>query len=54
MKGVEFVLLAVGAIAGAFVRYKIASTSPILLGALPANILIANIIGSFILGVFSV
>jgi fluoride exporter len=54
LKGIEFVFLAMGAIAGAFLRYKIASTSPILLGALPANILIVNIIGSFVLGVFSV
>ena len=42
MKGIEFVLLAIGTIAGAFLRYKIASISPILLGALPANILIGR------------
>ena len=34
------------------IRYKIALASSILLGALPANILIVNVIGSFILGVF--
>jgi fluoride exporter len=54
MKGIEFVFLALGAVAGAFLRYKIASASPILLGELPANILIVNVIGSFVLGVFYV
>jgi fluoride exporter len=53
MKGVEFIFLAIGALAGAFLRYKIVS-SPMLLGALPLNVLVVNIIGSFILGVFSV
>jgi len=53
MKGIEFVFLAAGAIAGAFMRYKIAE-SPVILGTLPVNILIVNVIGSFILGVFSI
>ncbi|HEX2306090.1 MAG TPA: fluoride efflux transporter CrcB [Nitrososphaeraceae archaeon] len=53
IKGLEFVLLGVGALAGAFLRYKLVS-STIVIGTLPANILIINIIGSFILGVFSV
>jgi CrcB protein len=53
MKGIEFALLAAGAVAGAFVRYKIAE-SPLILGTLPVNILIINVIGSFILGVFSI
>jgi CrcB protein len=53
MKGIEFVLLAVGALAGAFLRYKIAS-SPILFGVLPLNVLIINVVGSFILGIFSI
>ncbi|NOJ27407.1 MAG: fluoride efflux transporter CrcB [Nitrososphaera sp.] len=53
MKGIEFVFLAVGAVAGAFLRFKLAE-SPLLLGTLPANVLAINIIGSFILGVFSV
>jgi fluoride exporter len=53
MKGIEFAFLAVGAVAGAFVRYKMAE-SPLLLGTLPVNILAVNVIGSFILGVFSV
>lgn len=53
MKGIEFVFLAVGATAGAFVRYKMAE-SPLILGTLPINVLIINVIGSFILGIFSV
>jgi CrcB protein len=53
MKGIEFGLLALGAVAGAFVRYKIAE-SPLILGTLPVNILIINVIGSFILGIFSI
>jgi CrcB protein len=52
MKGIELILV-VGALAGAFLRYKIVS-SPMLLGALPLNVLFVNIIGSFILGIFSI
>jgi CrcB protein len=53
MKGVEFALLAAGAVTGAYLRYKIAE-SPIMLGSLPINVLMINIAGSFILGLFSV
>lgn len=53
MKGIEFAFLVVGAVAGAFVRYKLAE-SPLILGTLPVNILVVNVIGSFILGVFSI
>lgn len=53
MKGIEFLLLGLGALAGAFLRYKIAE-SPTLLGVLPINILIINVIGSFMLGMFVV
>lgn len=53
MKGIEFALLAAGAVAGAFLRYKMAE-SPVVLGTLPINVLIINIAGSFILGVFSI
>ncbi|HEU4985040.1 MAG TPA: fluoride efflux transporter CrcB, partial [Nitrososphaera sp.] len=49
----EFAFLAVGAVAGAFVRYKMAE-SPLLFGTLPLNILLVNVAGSFILGVFSI
>jgi CrcB protein len=47
------VLLAVGAVVGAYLRYGIVD-SPITVGGLPVNVLIVNVIGSFILGVFSV
>jgi len=53
MKGIELILVVVGAVAGALLRYKIVS-SPMLLGSLPLNVLFVNIIGSFILGVFSI
>lgn len=54
VKGIEFVFLAAGAVAGAFLRYKMGE-SPILLGGtLPVNVLAINIAGSFILGVFSI
>jgi fluoride exporter len=53
MKGIEFLLLGLGALAGAFLRYKIAE-SPVLFGVLPINILIINVIGSFTLGIFVV
>ena len=54
-KGIEeFGLLAIGALAGAFLRYKIVSSPILLAGTLPINVLAANVIGSFILGIFSV
>jgi len=53
VKGIEFVLLAGGAILGAYLRYKITSF-PLILGIIGSNVLIVNIIGSFILGIFSV
>ncbi len=52
MKWIEFLFLGIGAILGAFVRYKIAS-SPMIFGANISNVLLVNIIGSFILGIFS-
>ena len=48
MKGLEFILLGVGALAGAFLRYKLVS-STIVMGTLPVNILIINVIGSLFL-----
>ncbi|HET6518140.1 MAG TPA: CrcB family protein [Nitrosopumilaceae archaeon] len=51
MKGIEWILLAVGGVAGTFLRYKIIS-SPLIFGALPLNILIVNVCGAFILGLF--
>jgi fluoride exporter len=53
MKMIEFVLLAVGAIVGVFLRYIMVSSSQTILG-LPVNVLAVNIIGSFVLGLFSV
>jgi fluoride exporter len=53
MKAIEFALLTVGEILGAFIRYKITSF-PVVFGIIGSNIIIVNIIGSFILGVFSV
>ena len=52
-KGIEIAFLAVGGLGGTFLRYGI-TKSPLLLGALPVNVLIVNIIGSFILGVFAI
>lgn len=51
MKGFEFVFLAVGSVFGAFLRYKI-TESPLLFNTIPMNVLIVNIIGAFILGIF--
>lgn len=51
MKGLELGLLAVGGILGTFLRYKI-TESPLLFGALQVNVLIVNVVGSFILGLF--
>ena len=53
MKWIEIVLLEVGAIVGAFLRYKLVE-SPIAVYGLPVNVLAVNVIGSFILGVFSI
>ncbi|MGB9841842.1 MAG: fluoride efflux transporter CrcB [Candidatus Bathyarchaeales archaeon] len=49
----EFALLAIGAVAGAYLRYRIVE-SPVTIGNLPINVLIVNVLGSFILGLFSV
>lgn len=53
MKSIEFALLAVGAILGAYTRYKITSFT-IIFGIIGSNVLVVNIIGSFILGIFSI
>jgi CrcB protein len=53
MKMIELVLLAVGAVVGAFLRYSLVS-SPVTIVGLPVNVLIVNVIGSFLLGLFSV
>jgi fluoride exporter len=43
-----------GAVCGAFLRYKIVENPFVVLGGFPLNVLIVNVIGSFILGIFSV
>jgi len=53
MKMIEFILLAAGAVIGAFLRYTIVD-SPITVAGLPVNVLVVNVIGSFLLGIFSV
>ena len=53
MRMIEILFLALGGVAGTFLRYAI-TKSPLVLGALPVNVLIVNIIGSFILGSFAV
>lgn len=53
MKGLEIGLLAIGATLGAVIRYKIAA-SPLLFNTLPLNVLVVNVVGSFILGLFVV
>jgi len=53
MKGIELILLGAGGIVGTFLRYRI-TESPLLFGLLQVNVLIVNIIGSFILGLFVV
>ncbi len=50
---IEFALLAAGAVVGAFLRYVMVA-SPKTIGGLPVNVLAVNILGSFILGLFSV
>jgi CrcB protein len=53
MKWIEFVLLAVGAVIGAFLRYRFVE-SPVAVYGLPINVLVVNVLGSFILGLFSI
>ena len=53
MKGFEFIFLIVGAVIGVLLRYKMIE-SPITIGGLQINVLIVNVIGSFVLGIFSV
>ena len=53
MRVIEIILLASGGVMGTFVRFRI-TQSQLLFGSLPINILIVNVIGSFILGLFAV
>lgn len=53
MKGLEIVFLAVGGILGTLLRYKI-TDSELIFGTLSVSVLVVNIIGAFILGLFVV
>jgi fluoride exporter len=53
LKWLEFALLALGAVVGAFLRYRLVE-SPFTIYGLPVNVLVINALGSFILGLFSV
>lgn len=50
---IDILALGIGATGGAFIRYKITSY-PEIYGIMGSNVIIVNIIGSFILGVFSI
>ena len=51
MKGIELILLGIGGTLGTVLRFKIVEY-PLVIGSLPVNVLIANVVGSFILGMF--
>jgi fluoride exporter len=53
MKTIELGFLAIGGLVGTFLRFRI-TESPMFLGTLQVNVLLVNIIGSFILGTFVV
>ncbi len=53
MQLIEIGLLAAGAVAGAFLRYKLVESS-VTISGLPINVLVVNVIGSFVLGLFSI
>jgi CrcB protein len=50
---IDILFLCIGAFGGAFIRYKI-TAYPEIYGIMGSNVIIVNIIGSFILGVFSI
>jgi CrcB protein len=50
---IEVGLLALGAVGGALLRYKLVESS-VAVGGLPVNVLVVNVLGSFILGLFSI
>ncbi|HXG73650.1 MAG TPA: CrcB family protein [Candidatus Nitrosotenuis sp.] len=53
MKIIELGFLAIGGVLGTFLRYKMLA-APLYVGALQANVLMVNVVGSFILGAFAV
>jgi CrcB protein len=54
LKGIELVLLVIGGLAGTLVRYGITSNPLTIFQTLPVNVLVVNVIGSFIIGTFAV
>ena len=50
---IDISILSIGAIGGALIRYKMTSY-PEIYGIMGSNVIIVNIIGSFILGAFSI
>jgi fluoride exporter len=48
----DLVYLAVGALLGAFLRYRVVSY-PLFWGSVPASVLLVNVVGSFVLGASS-
>ncbi len=53
MKGVELVFLLIGGTVGVYLRYRMTAQSATI-WSLPVNILLVNILGSFMLGAFSI
>ena len=53
MRWIEFAFLAIGAVLGVFLRYKLCETSLTIAG-FSINVLIVNVTGSLLLGIFSV
>ena len=53
MKGIELVFLLIGGTVGLYLRYRMTAQSATI-GPLPVNVLLVNILGSFMLGVFSI
>lgn len=53
MKGIELVFLLIGGTVGLYLRYRMTAQSATI-GPLPVTVLLVNILGSFMLGVFSI
>ena len=53
MKFLEFIFLGMGSLLGGYLRYKL-TESPLIFNTIPVNVLMVNVIGSFILGLFIV
>ena len=53
MKPIELILLAGGGVIGTFLRFRI-TQAQLLLGVLPISVLIVNVVGCFVLGLFAV